>query len=345
MSEIIRWGVLSTANIARAAVIPAIHASEITEAAAVGSRSASRAKSFAEETGIGRWYGSYEELLADREVDAVYIALPNSLHREWSIRAAEAGKHVLCEKPLALNAAECAEMERAARANGVKLMEAFMYRFHPRTELVKRMIDAGAVGRTSAVEASFTFRLSRRENIRFSGELGGGALMDVGCYCVNVIRTMTGREPQMVSAYRLAGETGVDVRLAGVMLLPGGITAHFDCSLLDERRERCTVAGEEGYLEVEHAFLPGTADCEIREVRGRDGVKVHRVNGVDEYRLMVEHFSNALLQGTPLRYGPEEAAANMRVINALALSARRNGAPVSPADPEIETAIQGEARR
>jgi predicted dehydrogenase len=336
MAAAIRWGLLSTANIARAAIIPAMHAAPGSVPAAVASRSEARARDFAAENGIERWYGSYEELLADSELDAIYIALPNSLHCEWSIKAAEAGKHVLCEKPLALNAEECIRMDQAARNNGVRLMEAFMYRFHPRTEQLRRMLAEGAIGRLAAVDAHFSFRLTRRENIRFSAELGGGALMDVGCYCVNAIRTMSGSEPELVSAFSVTGPSGVDERLSGAMLLPGGVTAHFSCSLLDERREQYSLTGEEGWLEVPSAFLPGSSDCEIREHHGREAPVVHRVEGVDEYRLMVEHFCQSLQSGGPLRYSPEEAAANMRVINALAASARRGGAPVAPAEMSRE---------
>ncbi|MDX1495553.1 MAG: Gfo/Idh/MocA family oxidoreductase, partial [Longimicrobiales bacterium] len=177
----VRWGVLSTANIGRAAVNPAIQASSNGELVAVASRDADRARAFASEHGIPESCGSYEALLERDDIDAVYIPLPNSMHREWTIRAAEAGKHVLCEKPLALDAAECEEMEAAAAEAGVKLMEAFMYRFHPRTERVVEMLREGVVGEPKTVRSTFTFRLRSRDNIRLDPDLGGGALMDVGC--------------------------------------------------------------------------------------------------------------------------------------------------------------------
>jgi len=325
----IRWGVLSTANIGRAAVNPAIQASSNGELVAVASRDGQRAKSFAAEHGIPQSFGSYEALLERDELDAVYIPLPNSLHREWAIRAAEAGKHVLCEKPLALDAAECAEMEAAARDHGVKLMEAFMYRFHPRTERVIELVRGGRIGDLGAVRSAFTFRLRSSENIRLDPDLGGGALMDVGCYCVNVSRTIVGEEPVSVQATASWTDRGVDEALAGMMRFAGGAVAHFDCALTLERSESYEVAGTEGQLSVPAAFLPGVGDVDIHEVRGREGASTERVQGADEYQRMVEHFADCVLSDREPRYPASEAAANMRVIAALYASARTGGAPVA----------------
>ncbi|MCG6958224.1 MAG: Gfo/Idh/MocA family oxidoreductase, partial [Gemmatimonadetes bacterium] len=205
----LRWGVMSTANIGRAAVNPAIQASTNGVLTVIASRDEARARAFAERASIPRWHGSYEALVDDPEVDALYIALPNSLHREWTIRAAEAGKHVLCEKPLALDAGECREMQAAADAHGVKLMEAFMYRFHPRTGKVLEMVRSGALGDLRTLRSAFTFRLTRPGNIRMDPDLGGGALMDVGCYCVNVSRTVVGGEPVAAQARAHWAASGV----------------------------------------------------------------------------------------------------------------------------------------
>lgn len=325
--ERIRWGVISTANIGRAAVNPAIQASSNGELLAVASRTGERATTFAAEHEISRAYASYEALLEDEDVDAVYIPLPNSMHREWTIRAAEAGKHVLCEKPLALDAAECEEMAAAARDAGVKLMEAFMYRFHPRTERVVEMLRSGQVGRVQAIRSAFTFRLRSTDDIRLDADLGGGALMDVGCYCVNVSRTLTGEEPESVQAVARWSEREVDDFLVGMLRFPSGVVAHFDCALTLERSEAYEVAGTDGSLRVEAAFLPGTDDVEIVEARGREGTVRHTVGGADEYRLMVEHFADCVLQDREPRYPPAEAAANMRTIEALFRSARAGGAP------------------
>lgn len=324
----LRWGVLGTANIGRAAVNPAIQASHNGTLTAVASRDADRARAFARETGIPQHHGRYEDLLDDPGVDAVYIPLPNRLHREWTIRAAEAGKHILCEKPLAMDAAECLEMEAAAEANGVRLMEAFMYRFHPRTERLVALVREGAVGQVQAVRSCFTFRLTNPSNIRLDAALGGGALMDVGCYCVNVGRTLVGEEPERVQAFAEWGETGVDLRMAGTLQFPGGVLASFDCALTLDRRETCEVAGTEGTLRIDPAFLPGTGDVVLEEIRGRSPVQPHVVPGVDQYRRMVEHFADAVLHDRPLRYPPREAAANLRVIEALDRSAREGGRPV-----------------
>lgn len=325
----VRWGVISTANIGRAAVNPAIQTSRNGELVAVASRDDQRAREFAEKWGIPQHYASYEALLDDESIDAVYVPLPNSLHAEWTIRAARKGKHVLCEKPLALNAAECQDMADAAAASGVKLMEAFMYRFHPRTEKVLEMVRDGMVGDLRMIHSTFTFRLMRPDNIRFDPELGGGALMDVGSYCVNVSRTMVGAEPEEVQAIANWASSGVDAQLAGTLRFPGGIVAQFDCALTMERCEAYEVAGTEGYLQVPAAFLPGTGEVIIHEHRGSD-VIAHTVDGVDEYRLMVEHFADCVLNDRPPRYSAAEAALNMRVIEALYRSARSGGKPVRP---------------
>ncbi len=324
----VRWGILSTANIGRVAVVPAIQGSGNGRVVAVASRDAKRAESFAGAAGIPRHVGSYEALLDDDGVDAIYNPLPNSMHAEWTVRAAEAGKHVLCEKPLALDATQCGEMAAAARTAGVQLMEAFMYRFHPRTQRVVEMVRSGALGELGAIRSAFTFRLRRPDNIRMLPELGGGSLMDVGCYCVNVSRTIAGREPGAVQATAEWAETGVDARLAGSLRFDGGLVAQFDCALTMERREWVEVAGAEGHLRVEDAFVPGTGDVAIVERHGRGEPVRHMIPGADEYRLMVEHFADCVLDDVAPRYPAEEAAANMRVIEALYASARRDGAVV-----------------
>ena len=232
---------------------------------------------------------------------------------------------MLCEKPLALDAAECREMEEAAGRAGVKLMEAFMYRFHPRTERLVGLVREGAIGELRAIRSAFTFRLTRPENIRLSRDLGGGALMDVGCYCVNVSRTVAGIEPVEVQAFARFGPTAVDLELAGTLRFDGDVVAQFDCALTMERREHCEVAGTTGALTVDSAFLPGTGPVEIVEARGRSPEVRHPVDGADEYRLMVEHFADAVLHDRPLRYPAAEAAANLRVIEALYRSARAGG--------------------
>ena len=325
----LRWGVISTAGIGKYAVIPAVQASRNGEMVAVASRNPQKAADFAANLGIPRSYGSYQELLADEDIDAVYIPLPNSMHLEWTVKAAQAGKHVLCEKPLALDAAQCLEMDAAARENGVKLMEAFMYRFHPRTEKVLERVRGGAVGELRLINSAFTFRLRNPNNIRLNKELGGGSLMDVGCYCVNVIRTVAGREPVEVQAFANWAESGVDAQLVGTLRFENGFFANFDSALDMERRESVCIAGTDGYLDFPSSFLPGKDPVEFIEYHGRAEKVVHTLAGVDEYQLMVEHFADGVLNDRPLRYLPTEAADNMRVIEALYRSARQNGKPVS----------------
>jgi xylose dehydrogenase (NAD/NADP) len=323
----IRLGVLSTANIGRAAVIPAIQAARNGEVVAVASRDLEKAKEFAGRLGIPHAYGSYMALLEAEDIDAIYIPLPNSLHREWTIRAAQAGKHILCEKPLALNADECLEMDAAARQHGVILMEAFMYRFHPRTQKALGMARAGAIGELRMIHSAFTFRLTRPDNIRWNAELGGGSLMDVGCYCVNISRSAAGKEPEVVQAVARWSSSGVDEQMAGTLQFAGGLLAQFDSALTMERREAYELIGTDGFLAVETAFLPGEGPVAIEEVHGRRQREKYMVDGADEYQLMVEHFADCVLQGQTPRYTPSEAAANMRVIRALYRSAENGGRP------------------
>jgi len=310
-------------------VNPAIQASQNGELIAVASRDEARAREFAEQGGIPIAYGSYEALLADDDIDAVYIPLPNGLHREWTIRAAEAGKHVLCEKPLALSEAECREMAAAADANGVKLMEAFMYRFHPRSELMIDMMRGGHVGELRMIQSVFTFRLKSPDNIRLDPELGGGALMDVGCYCVNLSRTAAGCEPVEAQAIAVQSPSGVDEMMTGTLRFPNDLLASFQCGLNTKRREAYELGGTEACLRVADAFLPGDDDVIIEEQRDGAEPITHPIAGVDEYRLMVEHFADCALTGANPRYPVAEAALNMRAIEALYVSARQNGVPVT----------------
>lgn len=323
----VKWGVISTANIGRVAVIPAIQKAGNGELVAVASRGEQKAREFATKLNIPNYYGSYESLLAADNIDAVYIPLPNNLHREWTIKAAEAGKHILCEKPLALTGAECEEMATAAHQHGVKLMEAFMYRFHPRTQRVIELLRQDVIGPLQFVRATFTFRLTKANNIRLQPELGGGSLMDVGCYCVNISRTLAGAEPVNVQAFANWGNSGVDEQMAGTLRFADGMLAQFDCALTLDRRQSYQAVGPQGHLQVASAFLPGTGDATIAEYHGPEQIARHTIPGADEYQLMVEHFADCVLSDKPVHYPASEAAANMRVIEALYRSARNGGRP------------------
>jgi predicted dehydrogenase len=297
------------------AVIPAMQRARRSELAAIASRTEARARDAAQRLGFRRAHGSYEALLADPDVDAIYIPLPNSMHREWTIRCAQAGKHVLCEKPLGLNAAECAEMIAACRAHGVVLMEAFMYRFHPRTERVARLVAEGAIGDVHLVRASFTFAVRSAENIRLIPDLGGGALYDVGCYGVNVSRMVLG-EPREAMARADFGTSRVDEVTGAVLRFEDDRLAVIDCGLRVSRRQEYEVVGTGGHMTVPLGFLPGAAETHIHLTVGTDQ-SVIAIQGADEYQLMVEHFEDVLLDGATLRLAPEDATANMQAIDAL----------------------------
>ena len=249
-TRVVRWGVLGTANIARL-VIPAIQQSHNGRVVATASRDLARAKTFAAELSVPRAVASYDELLNDPEIDAVYIPLPNSLHKPWTIRAAQQGKHVLCEKPLALTASECDEMIEACDAARIILMEAFMYRFHPQIHKVRGLIAQGSIGKVRLIRAAFSYILADPGDIRRVKELGGGALMDVGCYCVNMARLMIGTEPAEVQAMADFGTgSAVDETFVGLMRFPGGELALFDCSFGYPFRQFVEIVGTEGVIEM-----------------------------------------------------------------------------------------------
>lgn len=335
ISHRLRFGILSTARIGRMAVGPAIQASRNAEIGAVASRDLGQAGDFAREALIPRHYGSYQELIEDAEIDAVYIPLPNSLHREWAIKAARRKKHVLCEKPLGLSVAECLEMQAVADANGVRLMEAFMYRFHPRTQRLIEMTRGGAVGDPRAIRSAFTFKVTRPDNIRLRADLGGGALMDVGCYCVDLSRRLAGTLPVEAQAWSTTGSTGVETQLAGSLRFENGLVAQFDCALDIERREFVEVVGADGTLFAPQSFVSGPGNVEIVERHGRGAEVRHAFAGEDPYRLMVEHFADAVLADEPVRYGVADAAGTMAIIEALQRSAAAGGEPM-PVEDQVQ---------
>jgi D-xylose 1-dehydrogenase (NADP+, D-xylono-1,5-lactone-forming) len=323
----LRWGILSTANIGLKAVIPALARASNCNVVAIGSRELSRAEDAAKALHIARAHGGYEALLADPEVEAVYNPLPNSLHLEWTRKALEAGKHVLCEKPLGVSAGECLEMERAASSRGLKLMEAFMYRFHPRVERLLALAREGAIGDLRLIRSAFSFRLRREADIRFNPALGGGALYDVGCYCVNISRSLAGEEPLWATALARWTEGGVDHALAGTLRFPSGAVAQFDCAFTLDRRESLEVVGTAGRLLLGEVFVPGRGETVIVETHEGEEDRVHRFEGADPYEKMVRHFAACVLEDRPLRYPAGEAAANLRAIKALYRSARNEGQP------------------
>lgn len=328
MAETLRWGILSTANIGVKSVIPALQASSNGDVVAVSSRNQNKAQEVAKQLDIPQAYGSYEEMLAS-DIDAVYNPLPNSLHKEWTTKALEAGKHVLCEKPLGISADECDEMAAVAEARKVVLMEAFMYRFHPRFARLTELIQKGTIGDIKLIRSTFSFKLNREDDIRWRANLGGGALYDVGCYCVNVSRTLAGEEPASVQAYAHWSETGVDDVLVGALRFPNGVFAQIDCGFALDKREFVEVVGSEGRLELTDAFTSKNKEALITEKHHGQEDEVHRTPGADPYKEMAEHFAACVLESKPLRYPVSEAAANMRTTEALYRSARRSSPSAS----------------
>ncbi len=312
-----RLGLLSTARI-NDEILAAARATEQVEVVAVASRDGDRARAYAGEHDIPRPHGSYEELLADEGVDAVYIPLPNGLHHEWTMRSLEAGKHVLAEKPYSRHPAEVEEAFDLAEGSGLVLMEAFMYRHHPQTAIVAELVSDGALGRLRALRATFAFHLRRPDDPRFRPELDGGSLMDVGCYGVNFSRLLAG-EPVRALGEQVVGATGVDVTFNGTLRFANDVVAHVDCSFVQPRRQRLEAYGEDGSLVVEAPFrLDWGWDVRI----DRDGKTSHaEVPEVSSFELELANFA-AAAEGTaaPL-LGRPDALGQARAIDALYRSA------------------------
>ncbi len=333
MPDKIRWGILSTANIGRRALVPALHNAGNGELVAVASRDLGKARAYADELNIPRAYGSYEALLADPEIDAIYNPLPNDGHATWSIQAAAAGKHVLCEKPLASDAAEAEEMVKAFKAHDRLLAEAFMYRFHPRTRRVLEMVQNGAVGHIQQIGSAFTFRLRNDANIRLEGKLAGGSIMDVGCYAVGVMRLMTGEEPVAVNAFAHYNQRGADEMAVGTLVFPSGALGHFDCGMRAQGGQWYDIRGSDGRIFVEDAFVaPKDKPCLIRYWRG-DQYEEIEFAPVDQYQLMAEDFGDAILNNRPPLFPAEDGVAAMRLMDSLRESAQANR-DVMPPQPQ-----------
>jgi predicted dehydrogenase len=315
-----RWGIIGTGGIAKV-LADAISATEVAELVAVGSRDLERAKAFAADKGAARAHGSYEDLFADPEVEIVYNSLPNSLHCEWTIRAAEAGKHILCEKPLSVTVEEAERMFAAADANGVQLMEAFMYRCHPQTAKLKEIVDSGRLGELRLIHSTFSFFIADPANIRLSEPLHGGGLMDVGCYCTNLSRFIAGREPTAVfAAARFGEESRVDESFAGTLVFEGGIHAQFDVGVKHAGRSSAEIVGSTGRIEAPVPWKPGdTSRIAVHDASGREEIEIA---GASPYVLQVEHFGRVVTEGEAPILPREDSLGNMAAICALTKSAR-----------------------
>ncbi|MBE1441892.1 Gfo/Idh/MocA family protein [Paenibacillus sp. OAS669] len=321
----LRWGILGCAGIAKRAVIPGIQQSQTGVVSAIASRGEEKAKETAAQLNIPVHYGSYEALLEDDQIDAVYIPLPNHLHKEWTIRAAEAGKHVLCEKPFALNAAEAEEMIAACAKAGVKFAEAFMYRHHPRYAMIKDVIQSGEIGTIRGIHGAFTFNNAKdANNVRYKQFMGGGSLYDVGVYPISAARFILEQEPQAatVHAFFSPEHDNVDMMASGLLEFADGVALTFDCGMWAAGRNVLEILGTEGRIEVPSAYVvrQNADDHFFVTVKGeRREVSVPYVN---QYALQADDLGRSVLEGKPQKFDPSDALLNMRVIDACLKSAQ-----------------------
>jgi D-xylose 1-dehydrogenase (NADP+, D-xylono-1,5-lactone-forming) len=320
----LRWGILGTARINRM-LIPPLRVSPDNRLVAVASRDLARGEAYAREWEIGRVHGSYEALLADPEIDAVYIPLPNHLHAEWTIKAARAGKHVLCEKPLALTVADVDATVEACRKAKVVLAEGFMYRHHPQTLKVKQLLDEGAIGTLRYLRGAFTFELTRPNDVRLKPEWGGGCLWDVGCYPVSFARLLVGQEPLEVFGSQVLGPTGIDETFAGQAVFPGEVLFQFDAGFRSPSRAEMELSGTKGSLRIHHPWRP---EQDHPLLLSRDGgtEEIH-VPGEDRFLLEIEDLCAAVRSGRPPRMSLADSRANVAALVAFQRSAQE-GRPV-----------------
>ena len=314
----VRWGVLSTAAIATEKVIPAMQRAELCEVTAIASRDLGKARAAADKLGIAAAYGSYEELLSDPDVDAIYNPLPNHLHVLWSIRALEAGKHVLCEKPIGLTSGEGQQLVDAGKLHPeLKLMEAFMYRHHPQWLRARQIVREGGIGELRTIQSAFAYFNDDAGNIRNVADMGGGAMMDIGCYPISLSRFLFDQEPE-----RVFGAVEIDPRfqtdrLASGVLEFGAGTSTFTCSTQLAPYQRVHIFGTEGRVEIEIPFnAPPDAPCKMWHQRGEE-IEVIQLATFDQYGIQGDLFARAILEDAEVPTPIEDAVANMRVIEAV----------------------------
>jgi len=324
-NKVLNWGLLSTARINRALITP-LRASKRNHLLAVASRTQEPADRYAREWKIPRAHGSYEALLADPEIDVIYNSLPNHLHAEWTIKAVEAGKHVLCEKPVALSVDEVDAMQEAAREHGRVVAEAFMYRHHPQTHKVQDIVKHGSLGTLKLIRGSFSYVLSRERDVRLDPAMGGGSIWDVGCYPISYTRTVAGETPLEVFGWQVTGPTGIDETFVGQMRFNHEVQAQFDCSFAIPSHAFMEIVGSEGTLNIPQPFKPGL-DEKIFLTRG-DKTETIKIKGQELYIGEVEDITDAVLLGHAPHISLDDSRANVAVISALLESARA-GKPVT----------------
>ncbi|SEM59936.1 Gfo/Idh/MocA family protein [Paenibacillus sp. OV219] len=320
MTRKLRWGVIGCASIAVNSVIPGTKLSETGEVKAIASRDLAKAEETAAKLGIPQAYGSYEEILADSEIDAIYIPLPNHLHMEWSIRAMEAGKHVLCEKPIAMNAQQAQRMADAAKKNGVHLAEAFMYRQHPRYKAIAEIIASGEIGELRGLHGAFTFNnAGDSKNVRYRRDWGGGSIYDVGCYPLSAARLILGTEPEAATVHALLSpeHDNVDMMASGIIEFPNKVALTFDCGMWAAFRNTLEILGTEGRIEVPEAFI-GNPNFIVHSKGGKREVEQPVFN---QYALQADTFARIVWGEQEADFAGDDAVANMKVIDACLESA------------------------
>lgn len=327
MTRTLKWGVLGCAGIAAKAVIPAIQSSRLGRVAAIASRDAKKASAMATRFGIEKSYGSYEDLLSDPDIDAIYNPLPNHLHVPMTIKALELGKPVLCEKPIALNAAQASELAEAQKAANLPVAEAFMVRHHPQWKKARAMVAEGRLGDVRAIQTIFAYYLDDPKNVRNQADIGGGGLFDVGCYAINTARFLFDAEPlRAVALMENDPVFGTDRLTSGLLAFPEGRQLAFTCSTQLSLTQKVTVLGTRGRLEIPIPFnAPADQQTVLIFDDGRDlvggGHQEIVIEPVDQYREQVDAFAEAVLSGTSLETGLDDAIANMKAIDALFRSA------------------------
>lgn len=324
IASMIRWGFLNTSKIAREKLLPAIKKAAHADLVAIGSSDIAKAKALANQFDIPKVYGSYEEILSDKDIDAVYISLPNHLHVEWAIKSLQAGKHVLCEKPIGLNEQDARKLEKAAKAYpNLLVMEAFMYRFHPQWIFAKDLVERGELGEVKVIQSFFSYNNQDPNNIRNKVEIGGGGLMDIGCYCVSLSRHIFGDEPNSVIAQmQRHPDLKTDVVTSGMLTFEKGIST-FTCSTQLIPYQRVNIFGDKGRLEIEIPFNATPDEKSYVKVFRSNGVEEVMINPVDQYTLQFDSFSSAISGNEQLKYDINDAIANMRVIDKLFESAAK----------------------
>jgi predicted dehydrogenase len=314
----LRWGLLGTARINRALIEP-IRSSKNSILSAVASRSYDKATEYANTWGIPRFHSTYEALLSDPEIDVIYNSLPNGLHAEWSIKAMQMGKHVLCEKPLTTSSHDMDVVITAAKNSGMVITEAFMYRHHPQTLLIKQMVDNGEIGNLQLIRGSFCYTNIRSPDVRFDPSMGGGSLWDVGCYPIGYARYITGKEPIEVFGHQITGPSGVDILYAGQLLFPGGVITQFECSFITPFKVLMEITGDKGRIIIPEPYKPGIRTKVIIEHEGQ--AQVFRIKGAQLYHGEVEDIENAIVLGNTPCISLEDSKANIVTIEALYESA------------------------